>query len=237
MKLEVTRKEERGHAQHGWLTANHYFSFGGYYNSEKMGFGKLKVINDDQIAPSMGFATHSHENMEIITIPLKGAVKHKDSEGNSGIITSGEVQIMSAGTGISHSEHNSSHTENLELFQIWIEPSRLGFTPRYEQKNFQDLFIKNELLEIVSSTDSKSKDSLKINQDAKIMMGEYSKDFSFKYELKSTDSGLYGLVVEGGFVIEGETLNARDSISLKEVKSVSITATSASKIILIEVPM
>ena len=194
MKTIIHRATSRGFANHGWLQANHSFSFANYYNSEKMNFGALRVLNDDVIAPKMGFGTHPHNNMEIITIPLKGVLKHRDNMHDKWQpVVPGEVQVMSAGTGVQHSEINGSVDEHLSLFQIWIMPNKQSVEPRYDQKTFNESDRKNKLQTLVTSIEEDFKGSLKIHQDAKISRIDLDKDQIFKYELKSENHGRYQL--------------------------------------------
>src|SRR5690606_23467676 len=190
MKTILHKAENRGFANHGWLQANHSFSFANFYDPEKVHFGALRVLNDDMIAPKMGFGTHPHNNMEIITIPLNGILKHKDNMGDEWIpVKPGEVQIMSAGTGVQHSEINGSDEEHLGLFQIWIMPNKQNVKPRYDQKAFDANERKNELQTLVTSIDENHESSLKIHQDAIISRIDLDKGKTFQYTLKSENHG------------------------------------------------
>ena len=238
MKLVFHSATSRGFANHGWLQANHSFSFANFHNPEKMNFGALRVLNDDLIAPSMGFGTHPHDNMEIITIPLSGLLKHKDSMGNSWEeVKAGEVQVMSAGTGIQHSEINGSASESLSLFQIWILPNKSNVTPRYDQHYFEPL-SDGELQVLVSSIDITSTDSsLKIHQDAQISRVNLSVNTSFDYTLKSSKNGVYVMQVFGASKIETTILNARDAVGISETKDFKVEVTEESQLLFIEVPL
>ena len=239
MTIVFHSSTSRGFINHGWLQANHSFSFANFHNPEKMNFGVLRVLNDDLIAPSMGFGTHPHDNMEIITIPLSGLLKHKDSMGNSWEeVKAGEVQVMSAGTGIHHSEINGSSSESLSLFQIWILPNKNNVTPRYGQHYFEQA-SEGQLQILVSSIDDTSANdsSLKIHQDAQISRINLSANTSFEYTLKSSNHGVYVMQVFGGSKIEATELNARDAVGVSEVKDFKIEVIEDSQLLFIEVPV
>jgi redox-sensitive bicupin YhaK (pirin superfamily) len=238
MTLIFHSAASRGFANHGWLQANHSFSFANFYDPNKMNFGALRVLNDDLIAPSMGFGTHPHDNMEIITIPLSGVLKHKDSMGNLWEeITVGEVQVMSAGTGIYHSEINGSSSESLSLFQIWIVPNKTNVTPRYDQHHFEQS-IDGVLQILVTSIDDPSKDtSLKIHQDAQISRINLSANTSFEYTLKSPNHGVYVMQVFGVSKIETTELNTRDAVAISEIDRFKVDVSEDSQLLLIEVPV
>jgi redox-sensitive bicupin YhaK (pirin superfamily) len=239
MTIVFHSSTSRGFINHGWLQANHSFSFANFHNPEKMNFGVLRVLNDDLIAPSMGFGTHPHDNMEIITIPLSGLLKHKDSMGNSWEeVKVGEVQVMSAGTGIHHSEINGSSSESLSLFQIWILPNKNNVTPRYGQHYFEQA-SEGQLQILVSSIDDTSANdsSLKIHQDAQISRINLSANTSFEYTLKSSNHGVYVMQVFGGSKIEATELNARDAVGVSEVKDFKIEVIEDSQLLFIEVPV
>lgn len=225
--------ETRGNANHGWLNSHHTFSFAHYYNPERMGFGMLRVINDDVVIGGAGFGTHPHRDMEIISIPLKGTLAHKDSEGNAYEIKKGEVQIMSAGTGIAHSEFNASETDEVNFLQIWIIPKRLGIKPRYEQKFFEKK--RNELKLVVSPEGNDG--SLEINQDAFFSLGEFDQGKTFDYELKQKGHGLYAFVIKGEVSVNGQTMKARDGVGITDLDKVTFKADSDLEILLMEVPM
>lgn len=238
MKTIVHRADERGFANHGWLQANHSFSFAQWYNPEKIQFGALRVLNDDIIAPKMGFGTHPHDNMEIITIPLSGVLKHKDNMANDWIpVHPNEVQVMSAGTGVQHSEVNGSDDAHLSLFQIWIMPNEKSVKPRYDQKMFNEADRKNKLQTLVSSFDDAEDGSLKIHQNAKISRIDLDKDESFSYKLKSENHGVYLMNIFGKVDAENETLESRDAIGISETEAFNVSAKDDSSILLIEVPM
>ena len=238
MKTLVHKANTRGFADHGWLQANHSFSFGNWHNRERMHFGALRVLNDDVIAPKMGFGTHPHKNMEIITIPLQGVLKHKDSLGNQWeSIKSGEVQIMSAGTGIEHSEINGSNEEHLSLFQIWVIPNVENVTPRYDQKTFDTSGRQNKLQTLVTFIDDPIEGTLKIHQDAKISRLDLDENKSFQYDLKSINHGLYLMVIHGLVKVSEIELESRDAIGICEASHIKIESLKQSSLLLIEIPM
>lgn len=238
MKTIIHKAEDRGFANHGWLQANHSFSFASWYNPEKVHFGALRVLNDDIIAPKMGFGTHPHDNMEIITIPLKGVLKHRDNMGEDWIpVVPGEVQVMSAGTGVQHSEINGSVDEYLSLFQIWIIPEERSVKPRYDQKTFSEDDRKGKLQTLVTSFNDEDDHSLKIHQDAKLSRIDLEAGSSFTYKLKSNAHGVYVMTISGGVSISEFNLNSRDAIGISETSNFEIKATEASELLFIEVPM
>lgn len=238
MKTIIHKASSRGFANHGWLQANHSFSFSSYHNPEKVHFGALRVLNDDIVAPKMGFGTHPHDNMEIITIPLSGVLKHKDNMGDTWIpVLPGEVQIMSAGTGVQHSEINGSQEEHLSLFQIWIFPDKQHVKPRYDQKKFDVSERQNKLQTLVTSMDENHEGSLKIHQDAIISRVDLDKNSTFEYNLKSENHGVYVMNIHGNINIDNNILETRDAIGISETRSFSIITEEDSSLLFIEVPM
>lgn len=235
MKTIIHRASERGHAHHGWLSTYHSFSFADWYDEKKVHFGKLRVLNDDTIGPDSGFGMHPHDNMEIVTILLKGVLEHQDSMGNKGQIRAGEVQAMSAGTGIMHSEYNPSKSEETKLFQIWVYPKEKDITPRYEQKSFQKEERDNKFQLIVSP--EKHENTMWINQDAFFSLGNFEKGISENYSLKKKGNGVYLMVIEGKISVEGNALEKRDAIGISETDLIKIKADERSEILIIEVPM
>lgn len=227
------KEEDRGKRDHGWLKTAHSFSFGDWFNPERTGYGALLVINDDTIAPRSGFGRHSHEDMEIITIVMNGAVEHKDTMGNSGFVQAGDVQLMSAGTGVLHSEHNAHEKEELELFQIWIQPKETGTEPRYEQRPFRFLSMEEGTLTLV---DPYGKEGLRINQDAYITFTSL-KENALTYEMKDKNHGLYVFVIEGSVEVADRILSRRDALGLDGILKAEIIPKAPSKLLLIEVPM
>lgn len=238
MKTKIYRANDRGIANHGWLKANFSFSFANYFNPDQVNFGALRVLNDDFIEGGMGFGTHPHDNMEIITIPLKGTMKHRDSMSNKWIpLNTGEVQVMSAGKGIQHSEMNNDPNVEVNLFQIWILPNKKNIEPRYDQKSF-DISERNEELQtLVSWEDEKIDESLTINQDARISRVDLDKGNSFKYSVKNENYGVYLMVIEGEVSIQNENLNKRDAIGIEQTNNFELISRSKSQLLLIEVPM
>lgn len=238
MKTIVHRAEERGFANHGWLQANHSFSFANYYDKNRIQFGALRVLNDDIIAPKMGFSTHPHDNMEIITIPLKGALKHRDSMHNEWQkIEAGEVQVMSAGTGLMHSEMNASNDEYLSLFQIWIIPYERNVEPRYDQKLFDASERLNKEQVLVSSFSNNHEGSLKIHQNAKISRLDLSENSKFEYTFQSKLNGVYIMNITGNVQINEIDLQSRDAIGIHQTDSFKIESIEDSQLLFIEVPM
>jgi redox-sensitive bicupin YhaK (pirin superfamily) len=234
MKKIIHKAKSRGYADHGWLKSYHTFSFASYQNSERMNFGMLRVFNDDVVQPKMGFGTHPHRNMEIISIPISGALSHTDSIGNKRSIEVGEVQVMSAGTGLKHSEFNDSKTNAVNFLQLWIVPEIENITPYYNQKIFEALERKNKFQVLVSPKDKQVVGSLPINQQGYISMIDLDKGFETAYNLKN---GAYFFLIEGEVLIEDENLEKRDAIGVVEKKKVNIKANKASKLLVIDVPM
>ena len=226
--------KDRGHANHGWLNAHHSFSFAGFYHPDKVHFGLLRVLNDDRVAAGMGFSTHPHSNMEIITIPTSGSLRHQDSTGGSGVIQTGEVQIMSAGSGIEHSEKNASTTEPVTLFQIWIFPEKENIAPRYDQRFFNWKEQRNEWTTVVAPNDEKS---LWINQQAWIQLTVLEAGKSISYQPHQEGNGLYLMTIEGAIELAGQTVGRRDALGVWDVAQVEILAKETSELLLIEVPM
>ncbi|MCS6819416.1 MAG: pirin family protein [Chitinophagales bacterium] len=237
MQVNYIPSESRGKADFGWLKARYSFSFAYYYNPDRMGFGALKVLNDDIVLPSTGFATHPHENMEIITIPLQGSLRHKDSTGSEGVITAGEVQIMSAGTGIFHSEFNASQHEILNLLQIWILPKKKDIPPRYSQKKFDLDKSINELVLVVSPEDYEHPSSLKINQQSWIYNGIFEPENDFEYRLHESNSGIFIMVISGSIKIGDMVLNERDAAEITNTDKIIFRTLSKCKILVIEIPL
>jgi len=232
MLKEIHKSSERGTSKLDWLDSKFSFSFDRYNNPKRMGYGKLLVLNDDIIAPGKGFGFHPHENMEIITIPIKGVLAHKDSTGVEEIILPGEIQVMSAGSGIFHSEYNHSKTEDLELFQIWIEPSVHHITPRHDKRSFD--LKENNLYLVVSG--KKNPNYLFINQKANILFGKFTKGKKTNYKI-TKGNGVFIFVIEGRIEIKGDQLEKRDSIEISDTSTANINALEDSYFMIIEVPM
>ncbi len=235
MKSIYHSASSRGFADHGWLQARHSFSFADHYDPERVHFGKLRVLNDDIIAPGKGFGTHPHNDMEIITIPLRGSLEHKDSMGNGSVITSGEVQVMSAGTGIMHSEFNPSNEQEINLLQIWIFPEEKGVSPRYDQKYFDEHSFTDAIIKIVNNEENDS--SLFIHQKAVLSLSKPSAGKKLSYSMHYPGNGMYVFMIEGKADVEGTLLMQRDALGLWDTDSISLQAKENSFILFLEVPM
>ncbi|MGB3607361.1 pirin family protein [Psychroserpens sp.] len=237
MKTTLYKANTRGYADHGWLKSHHTFSFASYHNPERMNFGALRVLNDDVVQPKMGFGTHPHQNMEIISIPLQGALSHKDSMGNKRAIEFGEVQVMSAGTGLTHSEFNDSKTKAVNFLQLWIIPEQSNVTPNYEQRVFSSEERMNTLQTIVAPKDKLEGNALPINQQAYIyrlhLEAHHSQDISLKFE----HNGFYIFNLDGNITVGDHMLESRDALGVSEFESLQIKAQEHSELIIIEVPM
>lgn len=234
MKTIIHKAESRGHANHGWLDSYHTFSFAGYYDPDRVHFGALRVLNDDVVQPSMGFGTHPHDNMEIVTIPIEGALAHKDSTGRQETIHTNDVQIMSAGSGIQHSEFNASTDKLVNLLQIWVFPKERDIEPRYGQKTYKPEDRVNKWKTVVAPDDA---DALWINQDAYFSLTKLEKGKSLDYTIKQQGNGAYVFIIDGKATIEGNNLDKRDAIGISEAEKIKVSATEDAEILLIEVPM
>lgn len=234
MKQMLHRAQSRGHAQHGWLDSHHTFSFAHYFNPERMHFGRLRVINDDRVIGGAGFGTHPHQNMEIVSIPLQGALEHKDSMGHGSVIHAGDVQIMSAGTGVTHSEFNPDPEQEVNFLQIWVLPAQQNIQARYGQKHFPASERQNQLQMVVSP---KHENALWINQDAYFLLGQFSLGQQTSYRLQKSDHGVYLFVISGEVKVGQTPLKARDGLGLWEISELKIQAETDSEILLIEVPL
>ena len=235
MNTVLHKANTRGSADHGWLKVNHTFSFANYHNPERMHFGVLRVLNDDSFSGGKGFSTHPHDNMEIITIPLQGDLEHKDNMGNGTIIKSGDVQVMSAGTGITHSEFNASQEFDVKVLQIWLFPNKKNVTPRYDQQAIRDLEVQNEFSQILSPNEADQ--GVWIHQNAWFSVGAFSEKKSTEYTLNAENNGVYAFIIEGEATIEGQKLEKRDGFGIWDTASISITVEKDSRILLMEVPM
>ena len=234
MKTILHKAATRGHADHGWLDTYHTFSFASYFNPERVHFGALRVLNDDKVAPSEGFGMHPHQNMEVISIPLKGYLRHGDSIENSSVITPGTIQVMSTGTGIYHSEYNDSATEPLEFLQIWVFPKKENTKPKYDNFDIRHAVKHNELSLIVSPDGNAPASIL---QDAWFYIGKLDKGVKKTYDMHREDTGVYVFVIEGQANVSGTVLSRRDGMGIYDTNSVAIEALEDSEILLIEVPM
>ncbi len=239
MNIILHKANERGGGDYGWLSTRHSFSFGNWYEPTRMGFGALRVLNDDTIAPESGFGTHAHSDMEIITIVQEGIITHKDSLGNIGIVPKGDVQVMSAGTGVEHSEYNDSRIEPLSLFQLWITPKKKGIYPRYGQKTFNknNMEYGIELLVSPLTAVSDDIDTLTINQDAWIYRARLHKDAPIPYAKNMEEHGVYIFVIEGKAIVGGEPLEKRDAVGITDNGNIVITTDDVAEVLIIEVPM
>ena len=235
MKTTVHTADSRGFQNHGWLVANHSFSFANYYNPERVHFGVLRVLNDDFVTAGMGFGMHPHSNMEIVTIPLSGELHHKDSMGNFGAIKKGEIQVMSAGTGIQHSEFNGSNDKPVTLLQIWVIPRENGVEPRYDQLKISDNAVDNEFQQIVSP--NPEDDGSWIHQDAWFHLGNFTENVNRTYQLKKSENGVYVFVISGTVKIGDIILNQRDALGITETDHFEMEISENSEVLLIEVPM
>jgi quercetin 2,3-dioxygenase len=236
MKNTILYKaDSRGHADHGWLNAYHSFSFASWYNPDRVQFGMLRVLNDDTVAAGMGFGTHPHDNMEIITIPLEGDLAHKDSMGNSATIKTGDVQVMSAGTGIQHSEFNPNHDQHTKLFQIWLFPKYRNVAPRYQQITLDQSLQKNDFAQILSP--NADDEGVWIYQDAWFYLSDFDANFSKKLALKKEGNGFYIMNIEGEIEVDGTKLEKRDAIGIWDSNEIEIKANADSKFLVMEIPM
>ena len=237
MKTILHKANTRGYADHVWLKSHHTFSFASYQDSNRMNFGALRVLNDDVVKPKMGFGTHPHQNMEIISIPLEGALSHKDSMGNKRAIEVGEVQVMTAGTGLTHSEFNDSKTEETNFLQLWILPQEIGVQPNYEQRKFNSEEKINKLQTVIAPKDKLEGDALPINQQAYIYRTTLEAQHSVDVTLKSNKNGIYIFLIDGNINIVDKQLGTRDAIGVYDTENVLVKANETSELVIIEVPM
>jgi hypothetical protein len=236
MKNTILHKAEtRGDANHGWLHSRHTFSFANYYNPERMQFGALRVLNDDSVEAGMGFGTHPHDNMEIISIPLEGDLEHKDSMGNVAVIKHGDIQVMSAGTGIFHSEYNKNKDRLVKFLQIWVLPSKQQVSPRYDQITLDVADRHNLLQQVVSPSPDDA--GVWIHQNAWFHLGNFDKGFGAEYTIKAKGNGVYAFILKGDFTINGQPLHIRDGFGIWDIENLEIRADSEGEILLMEVPM
>lgn len=235
MKSVLFKAADRGSADYGWLKPNYYFSFSQYHDPAKVHFGLLRVLNDDFIGGGGAFPTHPHDNMEIVTIPFTGALKHKDSTGGAGVIKAGDIQIMSAGTGVQHSEANESATEPVTLFQVWIFPKERNIKPRYDQKTFDITERENKWQTVVSPLEEDK--ALWINQDARFALTNLRAGKEITYKNAFSNNGVFLVVINGSVTIDGQELNKRDALGISETESFTITASADAELLAIEVPM
>lgn len=229
------KAETRGHANHGWLNSYHTFSFANYYNPDRVHFGALRVLNDDTVAAGMGFGTHPHDNMEIISIPLEGDLEHKDSIGNTTVIRNGDIQVMSAGTGVQHSEYNKNHDHLVKFLQIWVYPNQRNVQPRYDQITLNAADRKNQLQQIISPYADDA--GVWIHQDAWFHLADFDAGKTAKYQIHKAGNGVYAFVLKGEVSINGQALSTRDGLGIWDVDTFSIEASSDAEFLLMEVPM
>ncbi len=235
-KFVIHKAETRGHAQHGWLDSYHTFSFANYFNPERMHFGVLRVLNDDTVEAGMGFGTHPHDNMEIISIPLEGDLVHRDSMGNVAVIKNGDIQVMSAGTGITHSEYNKHKDRPVKFLQIWLFPNKKNVQPRYDQMTLNPSDRRNTFQQIVSPNPDDQ--GVWIQQNAWFYLSKFDNNFELDYKMKDSNHGVYGFVLQGEVNINGISLNQRDGLGLWDTEAVSIKAESQdAELLLMELPM
>ncbi len=235
MNTVLHKADTRGFADHGWLKSNHTFSFANYYNPERVHFGTLRVLNDDKVAGGKGFGTHPHDNMEIISIPLAGDLEHKDSMGNVAVIKQGDVQVMSAGTGISHSEYNKNEDDEVQFLQIWVFPNKKNAEPRYDQAAIEDLIKDNEISQILSPTEEDQ--GVWIHQDAWFSIANFTEDTELQYDFHREGNGLYAFVLEGNLSIGEQELSKRDGYGVWDTDNITVNGKTGSKLLLMEVPM
>ena len=235
MNVTYHKNESRGLADHGWLLSRHTFSFANYYDPKRMNFGLLRVLNDDIVEPTMGFATHPHDNMEIISIPLSGSLRHQDNMGNKHIISTGEVQIMSAGKGLTHSEYNHSSSEDVNFLQIWVLPKERNIAPRYDQKIFDAGDRKNRFQFVVSPQASEK--TVWINQNAWFSLADIDAGKQIVYEKKNAKNGVYFFVIEGDATVDGHVVHRRDGLGLEDGGIYSVKPETNSQLLAIEVPL
>ena len=235
MKTILHQADSRGLADHGWLKSHHTFSFANYYNPERMHFGALRVLNDDHVAPGRGFGKHPHDNMEIISIPLSGDLQHEDSMGNVAVIRQGDVQAMSAGTGITHSEMNAQADQPVDFLQIWVFPKSRNVEPNYSQITLDPAALDNQLDQIVSP-DANDR-GVTVNQDTWFHLGNLNAGTALDYEIKKTGNGVYAFVLDGDVTVAGQPLNQRDGFGVWDTDQISITADTNARLLLMEVPM
>ena len=235
MKTVLHKSNTRGHANHGWLNSHHTFSFAGYHDPNRMHFGVLRVLNDDQVAPGQGFGTHPHDNMEIISIPLEGDLEHKDSMGNTTVIKEGDVQVMSAGTGIQHSEYNKNTDQEVKFLQIWVFPNKRNVEPRYDQISIRDIEKKNAFYQVLSP--NPDDDGVWVNQDAWFHLGKFEVGATDSYQIKKEGNGVYAFIFEGEVEFDGVILEKRDVFGICDTESFNFKSTSNSRVLLMEVPM
>ncbi|HEY6083573.1 MAG TPA: pirin family protein [Chitinophagaceae bacterium] len=234
-KTILHKANTRGHADHGWLNSYHSFSFANYYDPERIHFGALRVLNDDTVAGGKGFGEHPHDNMEIISIPLEGALEHRDNMGTKSVIKSGDVQVMSAGTGITHSEYNADKERQVKFLQIWVFPNKKNVKPRYQQITLNPEDRHNKLQQVVSPVAAEGE--VWIHQDAWFSTANLDKGVNIPYTIKKQGNGVYVFVLKGEITVDGQPLGTRDGLGISDTDKISITAGNDAEVLLMEVPM
>lgn len=233
--IVLHKADTRGNANHGWLQSYHTFSFANYFNPERVNFGVLRVLNDDTVAAGMGFGTHPHDNMEIISIPLEGDLEHQDSMGNKTVIKKGDIQVMSAGTGVKHSEYNKNSDKEVKFLQIWVFPNKKNVSPRYDQIALNEEERHNKLQQILSPNPDDA--GVWIHQDAWFHMGKFDQNTEAQYRIKKEGNGLYVFVLKGSLTVNEQELNTRDGFGIWDIDSVNIKAATDAEFLLMDVPM
>jgi redox-sensitive bicupin YhaK (pirin superfamily) len=235
MKTVLHKADTRGYAKHGWLQSYHTFSFANYYNQDRVHFGALRVLNDDTVEAGQGFGKHPHDNMEIISIPLEGDLEHQDSMGNTTVIKNGDIQVMSAGTGVYHSEYNKNRDQRVKFLQIWVFPNKKNVEPRYDQITLKAEDRHNKLQQVLSP--DRNDEGVWIHQDAWFHLGQFDNGVSTEYKLKGKNSGVYAFILKGDVTINDQKLNTRDGLGIWDADKFTITADSDAEFLLMEVPM
>lgn len=235
MNTVLHKAETRGHANHGWLNSHHTFSFANYHNPERMHFGVLRVLNDDTVQAGMGFGTHPHSNMEIVSIPLEGDLEHKDSMGNTTVIRQGDVQVMSAGTGVAHSEYNKNSDAEVKFLQIWMFPKKQNVTPRYDQISIREIEKDNAFYQILSP--NQGDQGVWVHQDSWFSLGKFEAGKSDTYTLNKAGNGVYVFVLDGNIEIDGQKLSKRDGLGVWDTAAITVQSDTDSRVLLMEVPM
>lgn len=236
MKTIYHAADSRGKADHGWLKSYHTFSFSSYYDADRVHFGALRVLNDDTVAAGMGFGTHPHDNMEIVSIPLSGDLEHRDSMGNTTVIREGDVQVMSAGTGIRHSEMNHNRDKEVKFLQIWVFPNKKNVEPRYDQQNFKDQDRRNKWLTVVSPLGTED-GGVQVHQQSWFSLTQLEAGQSLDYAVRQKGNGIYLFILEGSAEVSGQALARRDGLAISDTDQITISSTSAAEILLMEVPV
>ncbi|MBP9827835.1 pirin family protein [Patescibacteria group bacterium] len=237
MSIELHPSLSRGLTAAGWLVSRHSFSFADHYDPERLQFGALRVLNDDLIAPEAGFPMHRHQDMEIVTIPLTGSLRHKDDLGNTAVVQAGEVQAMSAGTGVHHAEFNASASEYLSLLQIWIQTATRGIPASYRQLSFAPDVLQNQLTLLAGPIENKVENVVGMHQDAYISRGQFDQAATIDYTLRKTTHGVYLFCIAGSITVEGVTANKGDALAITDTQLITLLIAAGTDVVTIEVPM